>query len=128
MESRSLYHLADVALSRGALPNHRVESALTSPTRSTVADSIERLPAPQQLRHYPSMPHINTYFQQNAESPPPHNRVPAPSPRKRSPLASPNARPQLQQEEPPADLIEEMSALLDRFGFEVRPKTPLQQT
>ena len=65
MESRSLYHLADVALSRGAHPNHRVESALTSRTRSTVADSFERLPAPQQLRHYPSMPHIDTYFQQN---------------------------------------------------------------
>ena len=34
MESRSLYHPADVALSRGAIPNHRVECALTSPTPS----------------------------------------------------------------------------------------------
>ena len=35
MESRSLYHPADVALSRAAIPNHRVETVLTSPMPST---------------------------------------------------------------------------------------------
>ena len=65
MESRSLYHLADVTLSRGAVPNHRFESALTSPTPSIAADSTERLPEPQHLRLYRSMPHIDTNFQQN---------------------------------------------------------------
>ena len=34
MESRSLYYPADVALFRGVIPNHRVETVLTSPTPS----------------------------------------------------------------------------------------------
>ena len=126
MESRSLYHLADVALSRGALPNHRVESALTSPTPSIFADSIERLPAPH-LRHYPSMPHINTYFQRNAQSPPPLNRAPAPV-QSRTPLASPDTRRQPTVDEPPADLIEQISAVLSRFGLGVHQLDPQQRS
>ena len=61
MDSRTLHHRADVALSRGALPNHCDESALTSPTPSIVVDATERLPAPQHLRHYPSMFHIDIF-------------------------------------------------------------------
>lgn len=34
MESQTLQHLADVALSCGGVPSHRVESTLTSPTHS----------------------------------------------------------------------------------------------
>ena len=118
MESRSLYHRADVALSRGAHPNHRVESALTSPTRFTVADSFERLPVPQQLRHYPSIPHIDTYCQQNAQSPTPLNRAPAPV-QSRAPLASTDTQRQPTVDEPPADFIEQISAVLSRFGLGV---------
>ena len=125
MESRSLYHLADVALSRGALPNHRVESALNSPTRSTVADSFERLPAPQQLSHYPSMPHIDTYFQQNSQSPLPVNRTPAPV-QTSTPSASPDTRHQPTVDEPPVDLIKQISAVLSRFGLGVYQLAPQQ--
>ena len=64
MKSAALYY-ADVAMSRGTLPNHRVVSALTSPTHFIVADSSERVPSPH-FRNYSSMPHFNKYFQHNA--------------------------------------------------------------
>ena len=128
MNFQFLHYLADVALSRGALSDRRVKSSLTSPAPSIVVDSIERLPPTQRIQHYPSMPHINTYFQQNAQSPPSHSRIPVPTPQTRSTLASPNARRQPQHEELSADLVEQLTALLDRCGFEIRPKTARQQS
>ena len=113
MDLISLHHLADVALSRGV--------------SSVVPDVIERLPSTH-LQRYPSMPHVNSYFEQNAQSPPPHNRIPAPTPHTRSLLALPNAQRQPQHEQLTANLIEQMSALFERFGFEVRLKNPRQQT
>ena len=65
------------------------------------------------------MPNVNSYFEQNAQSPPPHNKIPTPTPHTRSFLTSPNAQRQLQDEQLTANLIELMLALLDRFGFEV---------
>ena len=40
MKFRTLHHLADVALSRGAVPNYRVKRALTSPTPSNRMFSV----------------------------------------------------------------------------------------
>ena len=124
MDSRNLRHLADVALSRGA-PSNQPPSPLTSLTPSI---DIERLPASQTLRHFPSMPHINRYFQQNGQSPPHHNRIPAPTPQTRTPFASPSARRQPQHEEPFANLVEQLTALLDRCSFEIRRKSARQQS
>lgn len=116
IESRSLYHLVDVALSRGAFPNYRVGSTLTSLTPYIVADSFERYPAPQHLRHYPSMPNIDTYFLQNAHSPPPLNLAPAPS-LTRTPPASPDTRRHPTVDQPPADYIEQIFFVLNRVGL-----------
>ena len=85
MDPRNLLQLADVALSRGALAN-QPPSPFTSPTPSF---ATERFPASQTLRHFPSMPHINTFIQQNTQSPPPLNRVPAPTPQIRPPQRRP---------------------------------------
>ena len=104
MESRTLHHIANVALSRGAPPNHRVENALTSPTALIVTDSIERLPEPQQVRHYPSMPHIDTFFKQNTESQ--------------------DALPQSVAEQFSADLIKQFSAIFARIGLGIHQLAP----
>ena len=113
-------------MSRGTNPNHRIESVLTGATRSTVADFVKRLPAPQQLCHYHSMPHIDTYFQQNDQSPTPLNRALAPV-QTRTPPASLDTRHHPTVDEPFVDLIDQISAVLSRFGLGVHQLDPQQR-
>ena len=121
MDSKNLLQLTDVALSRGA-PANQPPSPLRSPTTSITTD---RSPAPQTLRHFPSMPHINTFIQQNTQSPS-FNRAPAPIPQTRSPPASPEIRRKQTLEQPPADFIEQISAVLSRFGLGIHQLEPQQ--
>ena len=100
MDSSSLHHLADVALSRGA--------------SSVVPDASERITSPR-LRSCPLMPHIDTYFQLAVESPQPHNRAPAPTFQIQSHPASADTRHQSTLEQTFADFIEQISAVLSRF-------------
>ena len=102
MDLNNLLQLADVALLRGDRNSSYNPSPLTSPTPSV---ATERLPAYQLLRHFPSMPLINTIPQQNAHSPPPLNRAPAPTTSVRPPQASTDTRRQQTPDQSPADFF-----------------------
>ena len=114
MDPNNLLQLADVALLRGDPHSSYNPSPLTSPTPFV---ATERLPAYQPLRHFPSMPQINTIPQQNAHSSPPLNRAPAPTTSVRPPEASRDTRRKQTPDQSPDDFIQEISSVLERFGF-----------
>ena len=125
MDPNNLLQLADVAMLRGDPHSSYNPSPITSPTPSV---ATERLPAYQPLRHFPSMPHINTIPQQNAHSPPPLNRAPAPITSVRPPQASPDTRGQQTPDRSPADFIQEISSVLERFEFGIYRLAPTQSS
>ena len=120
MDFRNLRHLADVALSRGA-PANQHPNQLTNPTPSI---ATERLPAFKTLRRSSSMPHINTFFQQNNQSPPPLYRSAAPQPPVHSVSELHDVPPQSVDNQFSADLIEQFSALFARIGLGIHQLAP----
>ena len=125
MASNHLLQLTDFALSRNTPSGRQTHDALSSPTLS-VETSI--LPTSQQMRRSSSLPRFNPdayQFDQNPLRTSQHSRR-RKIPLQKSPTPS-ETHNQTSREQPPAELLERMSALLSEFGYgihQLHPPTP----